>query len=74
MYPVMTAAHLFECAQARQNAAARPRGVYPLRRRQNLDAHVLYRQPLHLVEQSVSEALGQRGTAGEHNVAVECLA
>jgi hypothetical protein len=70
----MTAAHLLERAQAREDAATRPRGVYSLRRRQNLDAHVLHRQPLHLVEQSVSEPLCQRRAPREHNVAIEGLA
>ena len=63
--------HLLESTQACQDAAARPRRVYPLWRRQNLDAHVLHRQPLHFVEQSVTKAFGQRGTSGKHNVAVE---
>lgn len=63
--------HLFERAEPRKNAAASPRGVYSLRRCQNLDAHVLDRQPLHLVEQPVTKAFCQRGASGEHNVAVE---
>jgi hypothetical protein len=63
--------YLLERAEAREDAAAGPRGVYALRWCKNLDPHVLHRQSLHLVEQSVTEALCQCGTAREHNVAVE---
>ena len=66
--------HLLESTQARKNAATRPRSVYPLGRGQNLDAHVLYRQSLHLVEQSVAKALCQRGPSREHDVTIERLA
>jgi hypothetical protein len=65
------AAYLLERAQAREDAAAGPRGVYALRWCKNLDPHVLHRQSLHLVEQSVAESLCQCGTAREHDVAVE---
>jgi hypothetical protein len=66
--------HLLECTQTRKNAAACPRGVDSFRGCQDLDAHVLDRQPLHLVEQSVAEAFRQRGASGKHNVAVERFA
>jgi hypothetical protein len=63
--------YLFEGAQACENAATGPRGVYPLRRRQYFDSHVLHRQSLHFVQQPVAKPLGQCGPAREHNVTIE---
>jgi hypothetical protein len=56
--------YLFEGTQAREDTAARPRGVYPLWRCQNFDSHVLHRQSLHLVKEPVAESLCQCGTTG----------
>lgn len=65
------ATYLLERAQARENAAASPRGVYSLWWCKNFYPHVLHRQSLHLVEQSVAESLCQCGTSREYDVAVE---
>lgn len=56
-------------AQPRQNTAPNPRGVLPLRRRKDLDPHILDGEALHLKEQAVTEPLGHRGAAREYDVA-----
>ena len=66
--------HLPKCAQTSQDTAADPGRVLPLGRRKNLYAHVLDGQPLHLSQQAVAKALGERAAAGKHNVGVQRLA
>jgi hypothetical protein len=51
--------NLSECTQPRQDAAANPCRVLPLRRCKDLYPHVLDRQLLQLREQSITEALGE---------------
>jgi hypothetical protein len=71
---LVSGTNLLEGTQTSENAAAGPRGVYALWRREDLDPHVLHRQSLHFVEQPITESLCQRGTTREHNVAIERLA
>ncbi|KAG5457954.1 MAG: hypothetical protein BJ554DRAFT_1919, partial [Olpidium bornovanus] len=65
--------HLFESAQRRQNAAADPRAVFSLRGREDFDFDVFHREPLHLVQQPVAEALAQRRAAREDDVREQAL-
>lgn len=66
--------YLSKRAQSRQNAPPNPRRVLPLGRRKNLNPHILHRQLLHLVQQSVSEPLRQCAAARQHDVAEERFA
>lgn len=66
--------NLPKSTQPRQNAPANPRRVLPLRRREDLDAHILDGHALHLRQQAVAEPLGECAAAGEHNVGVQVLA
>ena len=71
---LVSGTNLLEGTQTSENAAAGPRGVYALWRREDLDPHVLHRQSLHFVEQPVTETLCQRGAARKHNIAIKRLA
>ena len=62
-----------ERTQPRQNTPPNPGTILALRRRPDLDPHVLDGQSLDLVQKSVAEALGQRRAAGEDDVAEEGL-
>ena len=62
--------YLSKRAQTRQNTAADPGRVLPLRRRKDLYPHVLDRELLHLGEQTVAEALCERAASRKHNVGV----
>lgn len=66
--------YLSKSAQPSQNTTANPSRVLSLWRRKNLYPHVLDGQPLHLSQQTVAKALGERAAARKHNVGVECLA
>ncbi|KAJ3557234.1 hypothetical protein NPX13_g9972 [Xylaria arbuscula] len=56
-------ANLSKCAQPSQDAATDPRRVLALGRGEDLNAHVLNRERLHLAQQPVAEAFRQRATA-----------
>jgi hypothetical protein len=66
--------YLSERAQACEDASPNPRRVLALRRRKDLDAHILDRQPLELRQQAITEALCECAASGENNVAVQCFA
>lgn len=72
--PKARTTYLPKRAQPRQNTAPNPRRVLPLWRREDLDPHILDGEALHLEEQAVTEPLGHRGAAREHNVAKQRLA
>jgi len=69
-----TPTNLPKRTQPRQDAPPNPRTILALRRRPDLDAHVLDRQPLDLEQQPVAEAPRQRRAAGEHDVGEQGLA
>lgn len=69
-----TQTHLSKRAQPGQDAAPYPGRVLPLGRGKDLDAHVLDGQPLHLGQEPVAEAFGERAAARQDNVAVQGLA
>lgn len=56
-------------AQSSQNAASNPSTVLPLRRRKDLDPHILNRESLHLVQQSIAESLSQGAPTRQDNIA-----
>lgn len=66
--------HSPEGAQAREDAAADPGGVFAFRGRVDLDAHVFDGHGFDFVEEAVAEALGEGGAAGEDDVGEEVLA
>lgn len=72
--PKARTAYLPKRAQSRQNTTSNPRRVLPLRRRKDLDPHILDGESLHFVEQTVTETLGHRGAARKHNIAEQRLA
>ena len=60
-------AYLLKRAKASQDTPSRPGRVLAFGGREDFDAHILNRQPLYLVQQSIPETFSQSGSTRQHN-------
>jgi len=66
----MNSTHLPEGAQTCQDASTDPSAVLALWRSKDLDAHLLDRQSLYLVQQTVTKSFGKGRASRQNDVAV----